>query len=169
MTKVPKSKTKLDRERDLVKQEGEINEYLDATGQEDDEKAAKWVIETEKQKEKESQEEQIKKVEELERTRKWTKKEYIFKLAEMANEMAKSLDLPKGYIYRINYGDEKLNVMLKTPTGKFFGRGIKPCGITTYDYQAIETILLQCENTVDKIEKRGQYRQDGIILPNGGK
>jgi hypothetical protein len=169
MTKVPKSKLKIDVERDLVKQEGEINEYLDATGQEDDAKAAKWVIETEKQKEKELQKEQIKKVEELERTRKWTKKEYIFKLAEMANEMAKSLDLPKGYIYRINFNDEKLNVILKTPTGKFFGRGIKPCGITTYDYQAIETILLQCENTVDKLEARGQYRKDGIIVPEGVK
>jgi len=166
---VQKARTKLDQERNLVQQKGEILEYLDAVGQDDEEKAAKCVIEVENQKAKEVKEEECKKIEALETARKFKRKDYVHKLAEMMYKMAQFVDIPKNYIYRINFSEDKLNIIVKSPSGKLFGRGIKPNGEIKYDYQAIETLLMQCENTIDKLEKRGQYREDGLILPNGIK
>lgn len=164
-----KPRTKLDQERLLKHQTGEINEYLDEVGQENEEKAAKAVIEVEKQKAKEQEEDEAKKREVIESALRFTRKEYVHKLAETLNYLAKGMDMPKGYRYWIGFDDTKLNLIIYCRNGKKFGRGIKPCGDTKYDINALAVLISQCENTIDKVEKRGNYREDGIILPNGVK
>lgn len=160
-----KGLTKLDRERLLKTQTGEINEYLEEAGQEDEEKAAKVVIEVEKKREKESAEDELKKFEEVEKERKKQKKDYVQKLAQMADEMARFLRFPSGYIYRVNYNEEKLNIKIKSPDGKIYAKGIKPCGIAFYDFKAVETLVTQCENTIDSLEKEKNTTKSGIIIP----
>lgn len=162
MTKV---RTQLDKERLFKKQQAEGKELLDEMTQANEEKAAKVIMEKEKEAEKATQEDEFKKIEELEKSRKWTRKEYIWKLGETMNELAKHMDLPNDWYYRINCGEEKLNLIIHSPDGKSFGRGIVPTGATTYDFHAIGVLVMQAENTVDKVLQRGAYRPDGIILP----
>lgn len=167
MTKV---RTQLDKERQFKKQQGEGQELLDEMTQSDEEKAAKIIIEKNQEAEKIGKEEEEIKKDDLEKTRnKWSKKEYIWKLGTDMNEMAKLMDLPKGWVYRINCGKEKLNIIVTAPDGRRFGRGIIPTGTVTYDFHAVGVLVMQCENTVDKILKRGMFREDNIILPKGVK
>jgi len=164
-----RARTKLDQERLLKKQTGEIIEYLDEAGQDDEEKAAKVVIEVEKQKEKEQLEDEAKKREAVESALRFTRKEYVYKLAETLNYLAKGMDMPKGYYYRVGFNETKLNLIIHCLNGKKFGRGINPCGDTKYDINALAVLVSQCENTIDMVEQRGNFRKDGIILPNGVK
>jgi hypothetical protein len=160
-----KVRTKLDSERLRKKQQGEGQEYLDTITQPDEQKAADAIIETQKVAEKETNEDKIRKIEELEKSRQRKKADYILKLASTTNEMFKHVDLPMGYTYWIGFNKEKMNITITSPDGRKFGRGIKPCGITEYDFHAIGVLLTQCENTIDQIEERGAFRKDGIILP----
>jgi hypothetical protein len=160
-----KVRTQLDKERQFKKLQGEGEEYLDTITQEDEAKAADAIIEKGKEADKATAEDKAKKIEELEKTRRWTKKEYVWKLGEMCNEMAKHIDLPKGWKYWINCGKDRLNVTVTSPDGKTFGRGIIPTGMTTYDFHAIGVLLTQAENTIDQIMERGAYRKSSIILP----
>jgi type IV secretory pathway VirB4 component len=164
MTK--RSRTKLDQEKFIKQQQAEGEYYLDQITQSDEAKAADIIIEKGKEAEKASKEDEARKIEELEVSRRYRKLDYVRKLATMTNELFQHVDLPKGYIYRINFNEEKLNIIIATPDGKRFGRGIKPTGATTYDFHAIGVLVMQSENTIDKLEKRGNYREDGIILPN---
>jgi len=169
MTKAKKSRTKLEQERLFKKQQGEGQELLDEMTQSDEAKAAEVVISKNKEAELATAEDEFIKKEELEKSLKWTRREYIWKLGETMNDMAQYMDLPKGWTYRINCGSEKLNIMITSPDGKKFGRGIVPVGSTTYDFHAIGILITQAENTVDQILERGAFRKDGIILPPGHK
>lgn len=167
MTKV---RTQLDKERAAVKQQGEALEVLDEMTQDNEDKAADFIIEKNKEAEKIGKAEEERKKYDLETTRNnWSKKEYIWKLGENMNEMAKLMDLPAGWYYRINCGKEKLNIIVTAPDGRRFGRGIVPTGTVTYDFNAVGVLVMQCENTVDKILKRGAFRESNIILPKGMK
>lgn len=166
MTTDPKkSRTQLEQEVFEKHQQGEAKEFLDVITQENEEKAADAIIEVETEAEKNALEDKMEKVEALEIARKFTRAEYIRKLAEMIIPMFKYVDIPAGWTYRVNHGNTKLNIVITTKEGKSFGRGIIPCGEAEYDFHAIGILLTQCENTIDMILERGAYRNDGLILP----
>jgi len=159
-----KARLKIDQERLEKKQQGEAKEYLDTITQADEAKAADAIIETQHIAEKEANEDKARKIEALEKSRQWTRAEYVHRLAETLNEMAKHMDLPAGYTYWVGFNDKKLNLIITAPSGKKFGRGIIPTGSTTYDFHAIGVLVTQAENTIDYIEERGQYNKSGIIV-----
>jgi len=170
MTSKPKkSRIKIDEERIFKKQQGEGQEYLDVITQSDEQKAADAIIETQKEVEKQTLVDEFLKKEALKGKLRFTRPEYVHGLAETLNDMAQYMDLPKGYYYKINFNEEKLNLMIHSPNGKTFGRGIKPIGDPNYDFHAIGILVTQAENTIDSIEERGAFRKDGIILPKGFK
>ena len=155
-----------DTEDDVLKKNiGEAKNTLDTITQDDEAAAAKAIIELGNESEKKTQEDKELKLEELEYVKHFTKKEYNQKLAMMMFEMAKMIDWPYKYIYNIGFNKEKLNIIITAPDGKQFGRGIRPIGIPKYDFHAVGVLLTQCENTIDYIMERGQYRKDGLILP----
>lgn len=160
-----KARTKLDEERLKKKQESDAQNYLDAVAQPDEAKAADAVIEAQDQVEKQAEEDRLKKIADMEMSLRYTRRDYALKVAQITNEMAKHIDLPAGYIYKINFNEYKLNIMVMSPDGKFFGRGIKFCGNSDYDFHAIGVLLTQCENTVDKLESRGAFNKSGIVIP----
>lgn len=164
-----KSRIKIDEERIFKKQQGEGQEYLDTITQESEEKAADAIIETQKEVEKQTLEDEFLKKEALKKKLRFTTPEYVHGLAETLNDMCQYMDLPNGYYYKVNFNGEKLNLMVHCPDGKKFGRGIKPVGDPNYDFHAIGILVTQAENTVDMIEERGAFRKDGIILPKGVK
>lgn len=161
-----KVRTQLDKEKAFNKLQGEGGEYLDAITQEDEAKAADIIMEKGKEAEKATAEDQAKKIEELNLSIRFSRREYIFKMAQIGNEMAKHIDWPKDYVYRINFNEEKLNIMIFTPDGRRFAHGIKPCGDTDIDFHALGVLLTQAENTVDKLMERGAFNKAGIIIPN---
>jgi len=169
MQKPKKSRIKLDEERIFKKQQGEGQEYLDVITQSDEQKAADAIIETQKEVEKQTLEDEFLKKEELKKKLRFTNPEYVKGLAETMNDMAQYIDLPKGYYYKVNFNEEKLNLKIHSPDGKVFGRGIVPVGDPNYDFHAIGILVTQAENTVDMIEERGAFRKDGLILPKGVK
>lgn len=159
-----KVRTKLDEERQFVETQGAGQEYLDAVSQPDEAKAADVIIESQKKAEEATKVDELEKKEALEISLRFTKPEYIYKLAQIMNEMAQHIDLPTGFIYKINFNEEKLNIMIKDKTGHIFGRGIKPCGDSDLDFHAIGVLLTQAENTIDQIEERGAFNKAGIIV-----
>ena len=164
-----KARTKLDKERFLKIQQAEGQDFLDEITQPDEAKAADLIISKNKEAEKATAEDKARKIEALEKTRQWTKAEYVQRLAEMLNEMAQYMDLPTGFTYWVGFNKEKLNLKIRHPDGRSFGRGIIPTGMTTYDFHAIGVLVTQAENTVDYIMERGAFRKDGLILPPGTK
>jgi len=166
MTKV---RTQLDKERAFKKLQGDGQEYLDAITQEDEAKAADIIIAKGKEAQKATDEDKARKIEALESSLKWTRADYVRRLAETMNELAKHMDLPLGFTYWIGFDKEKLNLRINMADGRAFGRGIRPTGSTTYDFHAIGVLVLQAENTVDHILERGAFRKDKLILPPGVK
>jgi hypothetical protein len=154
-----KVRTKLDEERLKKKQESDAKNYLDAVTVEDEEKGAKAIIEAQSQADKQAEEDRLAKLESLKISRRYSKVEYIAKLAFIGEEMARYIDWPKGFIWKINHNEEKLNVLFRDPKGQIYGRGIKPCGDCKYDFHALGVLMTQCENTVDQIMERGAYKK----------
>lgn len=155
-----------DTQDDVLKRNlGEAQDTLDTITQDDEVAAARAMIELGTASEKKTQEDKELKIEELERIRGFTKKEYNQKLANMIFEMAKMIDWPYKYTYYVGFDKEKLNIIITAPDGKKFGRGIRPIGIPKYDFHAIGVLLTQCENTIDYIMERGAFRKDGLIIP----
>lgn len=164
--KVKKGRNKLDQERLEKKQQAEGQEYLDTITQPDEAKGAAAVIEAQDKAEYLAAEDKFKKIEEMEKSRRFKKADYIRKLAEIMNEKAEFIVFPPGYRYLIRYNEEKLHIVIITPDGRRFGRGIIPTGSTIYDFNAVEVLLTQAENTIDKIEERGEFKKkDEIIVP----
>jgi len=164
-----KSRTVLEKERLAKKQQGEGQELLDAITQADEEKAADVVISINKEAEIKAAEDELAKKEEIEKSLRFSRKEYIFKLAQTLNILAENMDIPKDYYYRVNFNETKLNLMIHHRDGRKFGRGIIPVGDPKIDFHAIGVLVTQAENTIDYIEQRGAFRKDGIILPPGVK
>lgn len=160
-----KAKTVLDTERDAVNEQGEALEFLDAITSDDEASAAKLLLERQAEADKATVEDQIDKIEELERARKFKKKEYAIKLATMMNQMLKHADFPTGYTHWVGFNEEKVNIIITDKDGGRFGRGIIITGMPKYDLHAIGILITQCENTIDKLLSRGNYREDGIVLP----
>jgi hypothetical protein len=163
-----KSRTVLEQERLFKKQQGEGQELLDEMTQPDEAKAADIIISKNKEAEKSAKEDEDRKVEELEKSLKWTHKEYVAKLGNTLYLLAQNMDVPPGYYYRVNFNDTKINLMIHHVSGKKFGRGIKPCGNPEIDFHAIGVLVTQAENTIDYMEERGAFRKDGLIVPKTG-
>lgn len=160
MTKdLKKSKIKIEQEKEdkIIQAEGE--EFLDQITQDNEEKAAKIIVEKGQEADKKSLEDKVLKTEELEQARKFARKEYLHKLANLTYEMAKYIDWPVGYTYYVGFNETKMNLIITTPDGRKFGRGIVASGVPTYDINAIGVLVEQCENTIDQLMNRGKFKK----------
>lgn len=160
-----KSRTVLDQERLSKKQQFEGKELLDTITQEDEAKAADVIIALNKDAEKAAKEDEERKKEELEKSLRFTHKEYVAKLGNTLYMLAQNMDVPANYYYRVNFNETKVNLMIHHRDGRKFGRGIKPCGDPKVDFHAIGVLVTQAENTIDYMEERGAFRKDGLIIP----
>jgi len=133
-----------------VYKQAEVKEYLDLVGQDDEEKASKWVIETQDQvskKEKSVEADTLTKLASVKRR----KFDYLKYMAQVAEERFKLIDWPPGFTWKIGIkDDDKLHLIFRYKR-KFYGRGIKCTGMEVYDLNAINVIAVQAENTVDQI------------------
>lgn len=146
-----------------TKTEGAVNEYLDAVGQESEEKASKWVIEAQDEVVKQEQKEKDDRLQQLHDARK-RKLSYTQAASKMMYERAKLIDWPKGYKWRVGVsGDDKINLTFVDRRGRGYGRGVRLTGVDYLDLNALHVLATQAENTVDQIENPPQT-DSGIYL-----
>lgn len=164
-----KPKSKLEEEKLRKKQEGVAKEYFELVGGENEEKGAKATIEFQSKAEKENKELEAISKDILKKSRHGKKKRYIIQLAKQLYKYLLTIDWPTGYRWRVHYDDDRLAVIFSDRQGRKYGQGIKPTGITKYDWHAIGVLATRCENSVDKLQHRmaWQKEQNGFWMPDG--
>ena len=145
----------------LEKQQSDYSNYMEAVGQSDEEKASKWVIESQNQAEKLEAEAKIKLIEDAQKQTRWKKKDYVHTLAKQLFIFMEQVEMPSGGQWRVSFEEDRLALWLKVGS-KLFAKGIKPVGTAIYDIQALETLVLEAENTIERVNPKS-----GIYLPNG--
>jgi hypothetical protein len=149
-----KSRTVIEKERLVKKQKAVGEEYLDEVAQENEEKAANQVIKFQKEVD---ENEKLKKDETTHILNKSkhgiSKDSYTYKIVKELYKMARRIDWPIGYDWRVRMMEEnKIDLCFISKNGQGFGKGIKLTFVSKYDLHACAVLATQCENTVDKLE-----------------
>lgn len=146
-------------------QVGELAEKIDAMGQDNEIKAAKWVKEQNKIDEAEEDEYKNKKTEVLERKSRYSFTNYKQYLADIVLDIIKNnLGVVRGWTYRSFYSDKGVGLVLLNGERKFI-KAFMPNNIPKYDLNACAILCLEAENTIDKIEQDKKKTVNGLILP----
>lgn len=161
--KKPRSKlgkTKLEAEKASRRARGELEERLDAVGQESEEKAVKWVIEENQERDKQKQKEFEDTLHFFIAKRK-TIKGYYEALARLTDNLLKGyIDWGGKWLYRATYNNARgVGVIIQDPDGNTFARGFKPNGEPKYDLHAVKVLILQTENIVDAYQEQKRTHQ----------
>lgn len=150
--KKQKAKTKLEEEKESKLKVGELEEELDLLGQESEEKAAKWVIETENKNVKERKDVQDDIKEFLNDKQRFNTYEYyLAKLLYKA--ILGSVEWPKGFKWRSIHNTKGIALVVIDPKGQYFSKGFKPVHHPEYDLNALSRIYWACEDLIDNYEK----------------
>lgn len=157
--------TKLEKERELKKIEGELDEELAATGQESDVGAVKWVKEKNKERQKEEQESLAES--------EWKasdKKGKVFGyrdviVDEMKRQMVESFDqLPQDFLwYPVKDKGQGIQLWIRDSKGKWYARGMRPCMNPTMDIQCVSRLIQKALDHMDDLERK--YKEpEGIVI-----
>lgn len=138
-----------------LKQKIEVDEKLEAMGQEDEEKAAKWVIE-------ENQNIELKREKDYNDTLTFFDKKrkkfstYYEAIANLLNNLLDHyVDWIPGFHHETTVNQARgVGVILKTPDNQLYARGFKPCGEPKYDLHAIKVLIWQTENVIDEYQRQ---------------
>lgn len=145
------SKTKLEQEKEEKLKAGEFVEELEATGQENEDKAAKWIKEVEKANEKKVQEGRDEVKEFLKDKSRF--KTYEYYLARLLYKAIKgSISWPKGFQWRVTHNERGVAVIVKDPNKQWFSRGFKPAHHPDFDLNAVQKLYWACENLIQDFE-----------------
>jgi hypothetical protein len=148
---MPKGKTVIQAEKDSKRQAGELDEYLGAVGQVDEVKAAKWVKEEGKEIEKEVQQEQNTAKEVLEKSNKYTIRDYWRTLADSLTQMALREEFP--WQWHVKITDKGIATFIMSPDKHLFVRAFKPCHDPKYDLNAMYKVLESAWAVINKKEE----------------
>ncbi len=145
----------------------DLNEELDATGQENETKAAKWVIEKENAREKEDKEVFEAEKEILGKKKKFKFMDYKRTLAQMTARALEETPLPEGWRSHVAITDKGIVTMIWAPDGRNFVRAFSPVNVPRYDTVAIEKVLESAWVMVEKWANAQDKTNGVIILPDG--
>lgn len=172
MARSKMAKTKLEEEKTSKHLAGELGEKLEAMGQENEELAAKWVIEENDKVEQEKKKRADDTLHFYTDERK-SIKGYTEALARHIHILLHNYVDWQGYkfLFESTWSSRGVGVMIQDPEGQVYARGFKPCGEPKYDIHAMKVLIWQTENVVDDYRKAkddskkiGNYRPD---LGNG--
>lgn len=152
------SLTKIEASKESHKRAAEVKEVLEAIGQESQTKAIPFVKEKLEFESEEAEEIKNAKLNLLEEKAKFAKKRLEFDpyrktLCEIMISRVKESRWPKGYHFKALPTPEGVVLLLMTPGGKIYGHGITPTHLPKYDLYAIEGLVMQAENRVDRLEE----------------
>lgn len=146
------------------KEVGKARDIIDAMGQRNEKKAAKWVkyfIGLHEKKELEKDQMREKKLSKLRKS----KKLYYEMLRAMANDLIiKTERAGPGFIGGARLNSKGITAVLKTPWGKIYKRSFTPSGIPKYDLPAVMTLVGSLEDTMWHLEKT-KITDSGVYLP----
>ena len=103
----------------------------------------------------------------LDKVRKY-KSPYIHYMAILLHGLVKDIEWGEGYRWEVV--ETERGVVFKMKKGsKVYVQGIEPTGEPNYDFQAMVTVSLRAENTVDRLEGRDSAAHDlknaGLVIP----
>lgn len=156
--KAKSSLSKLEQERQARIELGKLKEELEATGQESDTKAAKYVIEKEN--------ENLKTEADIFSIVRWKLEDSKLKPftymeileGEWRRQMG-SYDLPRGWMWSIQRTKKGIALFIRDRIGKFYGRGIKVCFEPKYDLNAMDRLIVKALNFIEGIDDSDTLRK----------
>lgn len=160
-------KEKVPDKQEMKKEIMEDYERLDATGQEDEKKAVKWVQEDFKEDQTKQFKVEGNQVEWLERRRKRGDEDYLVGLASILWHQLKAVSWPLGFHFKVELEGVRMKATITDNYGREFAKGVKVCGDVKYDHHAVNKIAVEAENTLDQIESNDEFNKTdgGIYLP----
>lgn len=163
-----KKLSKLRQGEELEKIVGEEEEVIEATGQESEKKAKKWVLEDYTREEKKQKEETAEALMSLEQKRQ--RPQIITYTSALCDYLKKELleeDIPLGFHWRI-FMPDKTKVRLDVFDSKLTwrrARGFKISGLPEFDMNACERFALWAGIEIRKEHEKRTKTPAGIILP----
>lgn len=152
------------KKKTLKEKIGEEIEELEATGQDNETEAIKWV------REKAAKDEVLEKEQDaLQWEKLWNKRRTVASYRDGLLEYMKLLkdkfqdDIPPGYQWWIIPNDKGIMLSVREPSGKWYGRGTKVCGEPKYDMNAVERLVFRALEFMDKAVQQ-QEKQKGQIV-----
>lgn len=123
------------------KSAGEIEEIIDATGQESETKAAKWIEEIGKEDDHYTQEVKARDLETLEKKNQFKIIDYWQALADIMTRVAHQEEFPKGWRHHVFIDTKGIVFVLYSPDNRKFVRAMKPSHEPTYDFTATDKFM----------------------------
>lgn len=145
------------------KKASDFAEELDATGQESDEKAAKWIIEKQKTEEKEQKEEEAEDQWRLHDTRKQNL-EYHKRLKLIMERRMREYATPPYFRWYATLTKKGLVLGIADPKGIWYAKGMQISHLPFYDLSGIDTLIMKGLDFMNHLEKKYEEKDKGIIL-----
>ena len=120
---------------------GELAEEVEATGQESETRAAKWVIEKGKEDQKRQQAGKANTLELLEEKNKFKIIDYWRTVADVMTIFTEREEFPLDWDWRVVITDRGVVMRLLSPDKRAFVRAFTPSHIPNYDLVAISKVL----------------------------
>jgi len=158
--------TKHGAEQASKKAMGEEIEELEATGQEDERKASKWVKEKGEENKKELDKVQEDRLGVLDKQTSYKFEDYKRILAKYIHQELLSTDIPQGYLLRPFVTEEGVGLAMQTPDKRKFVRAFAPVNKPKFDMNAVELLVIAAENKIIALEEE-KKNASVIIGPNG--
>lgn len=150
----------------------DLAEELDATGQEDDKKAVKWVKEVEDKEQKDAKKQEDDEMEQLLTKQRGTKNPYYEALYQMAKKRLSEYDIPSNYRVDVVLKPEgKIIFGLQRVGFRWYAKGMTICGEPKYDINCVDRMAIQTMVAIDELESQHEKHQtkSGIQLPAKSK
>lgn len=148
--------------------EVELGEKTWIMGSEENErKAAKMVMELSQDNQKDQKEWETRWLMIFDGKR-FHKMEYHLAMRMLLLSLIGNAEIPVGYQTDVLASEEGVVLKVRTPDGRIFAQGVEGVGTPKYDFQAMITVSIRLENTVDRLEKRDESSiatPEGLILP----
>jgi len=150
-----KQLTKLEAERQANILEGELDEELEATGQESNTKAVKWVQEKGKERRHEEKEQLAEaewKADDV-KGKVFSYRDVI--LGEMKRQMRDAYDsLPQDFLwYPVKDKTQGLQLWIRDPKNKWYARGMTISMVPHMDIQCVQRLIEKALNHMDDLEQ----------------
>lgn len=152
------SLSKLHQEEVLRYRRAQEEEEIEAIGQENERKGAKWAGEWVQREERKERLRFLHHMEVLENLRR-NKVAYFRYLAACLMEYAKDEYIPKKYRIEVDLTDKGIVVKVGKRQGAF-----APCGLSKYDLRYCKVMAIKLGNTVAKLEGYRRKSEGGIML-----
>lgn len=154
--------SKLRREEEIRRLKNEEGDRLEVLGQESETKAAKWVKEDFKEREKKDIETENVGFSILESLRNNKLKYNVF-LTTLLSRFIRDEDIPKKYTIDVLAND--IGVVLSIRGTDYIG-AFKSCGVPKFDFFAAKNKAITLGNTIAHLEGYRRKSDGGILLPD---